>query len=312
MPGTVSDERFEKVDDRGSRGSRWSQHCKLLPGSGHGRESFRSAWFPIRSGPIRFGRDQLQPERVVVVRRQPRPRVTRSKRAMYMRRRVIAASLGLGLVLTAAHAGIALGGSTTTSGRSPHPHVEHIVVQPGDTLWSIARRVRSALGSTRRGRPTCCGAGYVRPAGRRNDLGSGFVMLRGSLVGTQAGQLRRGQLGRRRFGSVVFWSSTTSRSKSARSSNPLYTDAKRRYATWSSPRSALEHGDADAITADFAAFGAQLFLDLAREALDGVLVEPSGRGVLEAVAELLAVERLARAVAFAHDHDPARRSARRS
>jgi hypothetical protein len=67
--------------------------------------------------------------------------VTRSKRAVYMRRRVIAASLGLGIVLTAAHAGVALGGSTTTPGRSPHPHVENVVVQPGDTLWSMAQRV---------------------------------------------------------------------------------------------------------------------------------------------------------------------------
>jgi hypothetical protein len=58
-----------------------------------------------------------------------------------MRRRVIAASLGLGIVLTAAHAGLALGGSTTTPGRSPHPQVVNLVVQPGDTLWSIARRV---------------------------------------------------------------------------------------------------------------------------------------------------------------------------
>jgi hypothetical protein len=58
-----------------------------------------------------------------------------------MRRRVIAASLGLGIVLTAAHAGLALGGSTTTPGRSPHPQVVNVVVQPGDTLWSIARRV---------------------------------------------------------------------------------------------------------------------------------------------------------------------------
>ena len=96
---------------------------------------------PDQVRPDQVWADQLQPERVVVVHRQPRPRVTRSKRAIYMRRRVIAASLGLGLVLTAAHAGIAFGGSTTTSGRSPHPHVENIVVQPGDTLWSIARRI---------------------------------------------------------------------------------------------------------------------------------------------------------------------------
>ena len=96
---------------------------------------------PLRLVPDQVWPDQLRPERVVVVHRQPRPRVTRSKRAMYMRRRVIAASLGLGIVLTAAHAGVALRGPTTTPGRSPHPHVESIVVQPGDTLWSIARRI---------------------------------------------------------------------------------------------------------------------------------------------------------------------------
>jgi len=96
---------------------------------------------PARVVPLRLVPDRVVEERVVVVHRQPRPRVTRSKRAMYMRRRVIAASLGLGIVLTAAHAGVALGGSTTTSGRSPHPHVESIVVEPGDTLWSIARRI---------------------------------------------------------------------------------------------------------------------------------------------------------------------------
>jgi len=95
---------------------------------------------PLRLVPDQVRPDQLRPERVVVVHRQPRPRVTRSKRAMYMRRRVIAASLGLGIVLTAAHAGVALRGPTTP-GRSPHPHIEQVVVQEGDTLWSIAQRV---------------------------------------------------------------------------------------------------------------------------------------------------------------------------
>jgi hypothetical protein len=85
--------------------------------------------------------EDLRPERVVIVHRQPRPRATRSKRAVYMRRRLIAASLGLGIVLTAAHAGVALGGSTTTPGRSPHPHIERVVVERGDTLWSLAERV---------------------------------------------------------------------------------------------------------------------------------------------------------------------------
>jgi hypothetical protein len=100
---------------------------------------------PARVVPLRlvpdYGFDDHVEERLIVVHRQPRPRATRSKRAVYMRRRIIAASLGLGIVLTAAHAGVALGGSTTTSGRSPHPHVERIVVQPGDSLWSIARRI---------------------------------------------------------------------------------------------------------------------------------------------------------------------------
>lgn len=93
---------------------------------------------PARVVPLRS-----VPDRVVVVHRQPRPRVTRSERAaVYWRRRAIAAALGLGIVLTAAHAGVALGGSTTSSpGRSPHPHVERVVVRDGDTLWSIAERL---------------------------------------------------------------------------------------------------------------------------------------------------------------------------
>jgi hypothetical protein len=96
---------------------------------------------PLRLVPDTFGPDDLVEERLVVVHRQPRPRATRSKRAVYMRRRVIAASLGLGIVLAAAHAGLALGGSTTTPGRGPHPQFVSVVVQPGDSLWSIARRV---------------------------------------------------------------------------------------------------------------------------------------------------------------------------
>jgi len=44
---------------------------------------------------------------------------------------------------------------------------------------------RAALRSARRRRPTCCGTRNVRPAGRRNDLGSDCVTLRGSLVGAR-------------------------------------------------------------------------------------------------------------------------------
>ena len=78
--------------------------------------------------------------RVVEPNRQPRPRpARRHQRAVYRRRRVLAALVGLGLVLTIARAGSALGGlSLATPERLPH--VQQVVVQPGDTLWSIARR----------------------------------------------------------------------------------------------------------------------------------------------------------------------------
>ena len=75
------------------------------------------------------------------VLRPARPRVTRSKRAsVYWRRRLIAAALGLGIVLAAAHAGNALGGSTTSTPER-RPHVVNVVVHEGDTLWSIAERI---------------------------------------------------------------------------------------------------------------------------------------------------------------------------
>jgi hypothetical protein len=74
--------------------------------------------------------------------RQVRPRTARCTRdaAVYRRRRLLAAALGLGLALTVARAGAALGGVSTTSPER-HPHVETVVVQPGDTLWSIAERL---------------------------------------------------------------------------------------------------------------------------------------------------------------------------
>ncbi len=79
--------------------------------------------------------------RLVEPCRQPYPRLARRpSRAVYQRRRVLAALAGLGLVLTVARAGAALGGSTlASSGRLPH--VQQVVVQPGDSLWSIAKRV---------------------------------------------------------------------------------------------------------------------------------------------------------------------------
>jgi hypothetical protein len=88
--------------------------------------------------------DTLAPPRRLRVadpdRRQPRPRPARShQRAVYRRRRVLAALVGLGLALAMVRAGVTLGGSfLATSERLPH--VQQVVVQPGDTLWSIAER----------------------------------------------------------------------------------------------------------------------------------------------------------------------------
>jgi hypothetical protein len=82
------------------------------------------------------------PGRSAGAHRQVRPRTARCTRgaAVYRRRRLLAAAIGLGLVLTVARAGAALGGVPTTAAER-HPHVETIVVQPGDTMWSIAERL---------------------------------------------------------------------------------------------------------------------------------------------------------------------------
>ena len=75
------------------------------------------------------------------VLRPARPRVTRSPGpSVFWRRRLMAAALGLGIVLAAAHAGTALGGSTTSTPER-RPHVVNVVVRPGDSLWTIAQRV---------------------------------------------------------------------------------------------------------------------------------------------------------------------------
>jgi hypothetical protein len=57
---------------------------------------------------------------------------------------VAAAALALGIVVVAAQAGVALGGEPlATPERRPASGttVRHVVVQPGDTLWSIATRL---------------------------------------------------------------------------------------------------------------------------------------------------------------------------
>jgi hypothetical protein len=46
----------------------------------------------------------------------------------------------LGVLLAAAHAGAALGGTTTTASERS-PHVTTVFAKDGDTLWSIAHRL---------------------------------------------------------------------------------------------------------------------------------------------------------------------------
>jgi hypothetical protein len=71
--------------------------------------------------------------------RQSDPRPARShQRAVYRRRRVFAALVGLGLVLAMVRAGVMLEGSSLATPERL-PHVQLLVAQPGDTLWSLAQ-----------------------------------------------------------------------------------------------------------------------------------------------------------------------------
>ena len=73
----------------------------------------------------------------------------RAIRATYRRRRLAVVGVALGLVLVAAQAGVALGGSPLAAPerRPASAPVEAIagtvavVVEPGDSLWSIAERI---------------------------------------------------------------------------------------------------------------------------------------------------------------------------
>ena len=80
-------------------------------------------------------------ENTIEKTRQYRPRpARRHQRAVYRRRRVLATLVGLGLVLTITRAGATLGGSSLATPERL-PHAQQVVVAPGETLWSIARRV---------------------------------------------------------------------------------------------------------------------------------------------------------------------------
>ena len=106
-----------------------------------------------------------RPSRSVGASRRQHRRLapSRSHRAaaVYRRRRLAAVALGVGAVLAVGHAGAALGG-TSLAAPDARPRVVDHVVQPGDTLWSIAgdlapgedrRPVVDALSEARDGAP---------------------------------------------------------------------------------------------------------------------------------------------------------------
>jgi hypothetical protein len=59
---------------------------------------------------------------------------------VYRRRRLAAVAIGIGAALAVGHAGAALGG-TSLAVPGARPRVITHVIEPGDSLWSIARDV---------------------------------------------------------------------------------------------------------------------------------------------------------------------------
>ena len=87
---------------------------------------------PVRSAPAP----------VVRVTAAPAPTTRRvASPATYRRRRFAAALVVVGMLAMAGKAGAALGGATTPGTPPRGPSVVTEVVQPGDTLWSIAERL---------------------------------------------------------------------------------------------------------------------------------------------------------------------------
>ena len=68
-------------------------------------------------------------------------RRNRPAAAVFWRRRVVAAGLALCCLGIARQAGAAFGGTTLAASDARPPVVVTYVVQPGDTLWSIAERI---------------------------------------------------------------------------------------------------------------------------------------------------------------------------
>jgi LysM domain len=102
-----------------------------------------------------------QPTPRLVPTRSVARRGRRASPATYRRRRLVAVAVGVAALAMAAKAGAALGGSPLAVPER-RPASPHHVVQPGDSLWSIAARLEPGsdprpvvdeLSAARGGRP---------------------------------------------------------------------------------------------------------------------------------------------------------------
>ena len=92
--------------------------------------------------------------------------VTGPTRSTYVRRRIVAVALGAVIVVGAAQAGAALGGSALAAPERSPASAPHTVVRAGDSRWSVATRLApgedprpivDALSVARRGAPLVVG-----------------------------------------------------------------------------------------------------------------------------------------------------------
>ncbi|HMF03858.1 MAG TPA: LysM domain-containing protein [Acidimicrobiia bacterium] len=120
-------------------------------------------------------RFEMEPAVTRTVRRvPPRPVARRGHRASsatYWRRRVAALAVGVAALVMVGKAGVALGGSPLAVPER-RPATTPYVVQPGDSLWSIAARLEpgrdprplvDALAGSRGGAPLVPGEVITRP-----------------------------------------------------------------------------------------------------------------------------------------------------
>ena len=98
---------------------------------------------PLTERPLGARSGQRPRSERLHTRPAPAPRCRRTA-AVYWRRRFVAVALGLGLVpglvMVAGQASAALGGSPLVPVER-RPQAESVIVEPGDTLWSIASRL---------------------------------------------------------------------------------------------------------------------------------------------------------------------------